>query len=418
VMNEETVIGGRVSDDERVLTMTEHEWEQIALAESVYASITGGQEAPSGLAPSAGDVGRVVVRVRALRWHTMVLGSGPTLAALREVHTPSGVVLQGFAVAPAAVAQWLDASTLRLDFSPWPETPADAVSGLVATTGWSLLASSTDAVAAVAAEGREIIVDFRRTFVLTVLTVSLAAAAVIWILFQTDRLARQRAQFAAAAAHELKTPLSGLLLHSEMLAEELGDPEGRRRYASTITHEAERLGRVVANMLDLSRLERGALLAQPRRGDLGDAVNRCVTRSRDRLEEAGMSIEISIAADLPAALYDDDALRQILDNLLDNAEKHTRGEPERRVAITVDADDDRLRVEVADNGPGIPRHQRRTLFRPFDRPATATGTPGLGLGLALARSLATAQGGGLELVADDRPGAIFVLTLPKEAVSR
>ena len=415
VVDHNALVSGLGTDDERVLTMTEREWEQIALADSVYASITGRQETPTGLSPSAGDVGRVVVRVRPLRWQTMVLGSGPALAAMREVHTPSGVVLQGFAVAPAAISQWLGASTLHLEFSPWPQTSSDAVTGFVADTGWKLLASSTNVLAAAAAEGREAVVEFRRTFLLTILAVSIAAAAVIWILFQTDRLARQRAQFAAAAAHELKTPLSGLLLHSEMLANELGDPEGRTRYASTITHEAERLGRVVANMLDLSRLERGALLAQPSRGDLGDAVSRCIERSRDRLEEAGVSIEVTITPGLPAAIFDDDALRQILDNLLDNAEKHTRTMPDRRVAISVGAMDNCLQIEVADNGPGIPRHQRRALFRPFDRPATAHGTPGLGLGLALARSLATAQGGRLELATDDRPGAIFVLTLPEAA---
>ena len=418
VMPDDTELANLGSDDERVLTMTEREWEQIVLADSVYASITGRQEAPTGLSPSAGDVGRVVVRVRPLRWQTMVLGSGPALAAMREVHTPSGVVLQGFAVAPAAIGQWLGATTLPLDFSPWPQTSPDAVTGFVADTGWKLLASSTDVLAAAAEEGRGLVIEFHRTFLLTVLAVALAAAAVVWILFQTDRLARQRAQFAAAAAHELKTPLSGLLLHSEMLAEELGDPEGRTRYASTITHEAERLSRVVANMLDLSRLERGALLARPSFGDLGEAVSRCVDRSRDRLEEAAISIEVSIAPGLPTALFDDDALRQILDNLLDNAEKHTRTVPDRRVTISVEARDACLRIEVADNGPGIPRHQRRTLFRPFDRPTSADGTPGLGLGLALARSLATAQDGRLELATDDRPGAIFVLTLPVEAVSR
>jgi signal transduction histidine kinase len=412
VVEENTPVDVSSTDGETVLTMTEHEWEQIALAESVYASITSGQDTPNGLSADAGDVGRIAVRVRSLRWHTMVLGSGPALAALREVHTPSGVVLQGFAIAPEAVAEWLGATPLHLEFSPWESSSADTVTGFVGDTGWKLLASSTDAVAAAAAQGCEVVAEFRRTFVLTVLAVSFAAAAVIWILFQTDRLARQRAQFAAAAAHELKTPLSGLLLHSEMLAEELGDPGRRSRYASTITHEAERLSRVVSNMLDLSRLERGAALALPRRGDLGEAISRRIERSRNRLEEAGVSIEVSIASDLPAAYFDDDALSQILDNLLDNAEKHTRTVRDRQVAISVESKGDCVLVEVADNGPGVPRHQRRTIFRPFDRRATASGTPGLGLGLALARSLAVAQGGSLELAADDRPGAVFVLTLP------
>ena len=89
------------TDEELLLTLTESEWEQILRADSVYASITGGRDQPS--APVAREgVGRVVIRVLPLHWHTLVLGSGPALAALREVHTPSGVLLQGFAVAPGA----------------------------------------------------------------------------------------------------------------------------------------------------------------------------------------------------------------------------------------------------------------------------------------------------------------------------
>ncbi|MBD3852644.1 MAG: sensor histidine kinase, partial [Acidobacteria bacterium] len=72
-----------------------------------------------------------------------------------------------------------------------------------------------------------------------------------------------------------------------------------------------------------------------------------------------------------------------------------------------------LRIEVADNGPGIPRSQRRTMFRPFDRSEDAIGRPGLGLGLAVARSFARAQGGELELDADSEGGAQFILTIPR-----
>jgi signal transduction histidine kinase len=405
--------GGGV-DDELVLTMTAYEWEQIALAESVYATITGQQEAPSRPSAGASGVGRVVVRVRPLHWHTLILGSGPTLAALREVHTPAGVVLQGFTISPHAVARWLSASTLPLEFLPGPAVGTDLVTTLIADTGWILRSHATQRMETAVAQGREIVGQFRRTFSLTAAAVFLAAAAVVWILFQMDRLARQRARFAAAAAHELKTPLSGLLLHSEMLAEDLGDPSHRARYAATVTNEAERLGRVVSNMLDLARLERGVLLAHPRPGELGDAVRRCVDRARHRLRESGVELDVSIESNIPRALFDDDALCQILDNLLDNAEKHTRAVADRRVAVSVNAENDGLRVEVADNGPGIARLQRRSLFRPFDRPPSADGTPGLGLGLALARSLARAQGGDLDLAADDRPGAIFVLTLPTE----
>ncbi len=398
--------------DERSVTLTDLEWRQIQSAETVYAAITGRHEGTDAESLTTQETGRVVIRVGSLTWYTMLLGSGPTLAALREVHTPAGILLQGFAVSSQAVANWLGANPLTLRFSPGPPTSPTSVTALVADTGWILDAELSDAVAPALAEGRAIRRQFRRTFAVTAAAVFLAAAAVVWILLQTDRLARQRAQFAAAAAHELKTPLAGLLLHSEMLAENLGDPASRARYAATVSTEAGRLGRVVSNMLDLSKLERGADLAHPRPGDLNDFLRRFIDRSRPRLEARGITIDESIQSGLPPVVFDDDALCQILDNLLDNAEKHTRSTPDRKVRVSAELEADAVRITIADNGPGIPRQQRRSVFKPFDRPIRSDGTPGLGLGLALARSLARAQGGELTLAGDDHPGATFTLTLP------
>jgi signal transduction histidine kinase len=400
-------------DEERVLTLTGSEWEQIALAESVYASITGRQQRADGRVPITPDVGRVAIRVRPLRWHTMVLGSGPALAALREVHTPAGVVLQGFAVALPAVDGWLGTGVLPLRFRSGPSSDADSIAAPVGFTGWILDLDAAEATPLAAPEARVVRAQFRRTFALTTGAIVLAAGAVILILFQIDRLARQRARFAAAAAHELKTPLASLLLHAEMLAQDLGDEEHRSRYATTVGSEAERLGRVVSNMLDLARLERATphVVLQP--GDIGPAVEALVERQRHRLEGAGIEINVEIPIGLPAAHFDADAVAQILDNLLDNAEKHTRSVEDRKVSVGVGHEDDRLVIEVADNGPGIPRSQRRAMFRPFDRAADAVGTPGLGLGLAVARSLAIAQGGELELDIGHTGGARFVLKIPR-----
>ena len=411
VVMDQMAIAGR-PDEERILTLTELEWRQIQSAESVYATIMGRHEATDERPLATGETGKVVIRVGPLTWHTMVLGSGPTLAALREVHTPAGIVLQGFAVASQAVANWLDAHPLDLRFSPGPSTSERAVTSLVADTGWMLDANLADAVAPAIAEGRSIRSQFRRTFAVTAAGIFLAAAAVVWILLQTDRLARQRAQFAAAAAHELKTPLTGLMLHSQMLYENIGDPENRKRYAATVSAETDRLGRVVSNMLDLSRLERGADLAHPRTGDLAASVRRFMDRVRPRLQDRGIVTEDDVPTEAVEATFDEDALSQILDNLLDNAEKHTRAIADRKVRVTLERRGGEARITVADNGPGIPRHQRRRIFRPFDRPAVSNATPGLGLGLALARSLARAQGGDLVLATDETPGAAFALTLP------
>jgi signal transduction histidine kinase len=410
VMDDVSAVDNGV-DEESVLTLTGYEWEQIALAESVYASITGRPAGDDGRVPVSDDLGRVVIRVRPLRWHTMVLGSGPALAALREVHTPAGVVLQGFTVAPLAVARWLGTGALPLRFGPGPPISEDLITAPVGLTGWILDLAPTAVEIPAMAEARQVVPRFRRAFALTAGTVLLAAGAVILILFQTDRLARQRARFAAAAAHELKTPLSSLLLHAEMLAEDLGDSEHRSKYAKTMSQEAERLGRVVSNMLDLARLERNTPFTVARQDDLGRAVEARVEQQKDRLENSGMRVELEIESNLPPALFDPDAVDQILDNLLDNAEKHTRGVDGRRVRISVEDADRQLRVTVADNGDGVPWSQRRTVFRPFDRAEGEVGRPGLGLGLAVARSLARAQGGELEL-GESQHGATFVLTLP------
>lgn len=413
VMMDEKIGSGGDTDDERVVILTDREWQQIRSAETVYATITGRLDpAAPGDDAKGTEPGRVAIRVRPLTWHTMVLGSGPTLAALREVHTPSGILIQGFAISSRVVRERLDGSPLSPRFSSGPSASTEAVNSQVADTGWILEADLETALRPARAEGRAIIHAFRLNFAVTASAILLAAAALLWIVFQTDRLARQRARFAAAAAHELRTPLSGLLLHAEMLAQNLGDPEHRSRYAEIVSSEAERLARVVGNMLDLSRLERGAVLAHPVPGDLGTAVAACIEHSRAHLEDLGVSVSTDIQPDLPPAIFDNDALRQILDNLLDNAEKHTRTAEPRRVEVRVAAKDGVETVEVRDNGPGVPRHARRALFRPFARQREAQNTPGLGLGLALARSLARAQGGGLDLDPEGGPGAAFILTVP------
>ena len=401
-----TVSGGRE------VVLRRSEWEQIRDADSVYAAITGrGVSPPTRPQPESGDV---VIRVGPLEWHTMVFGSGPTLAALRDVETPLGVRLQGFAVAPSGVEQWLGGDGgSEIAFAPVAPLPEGSLPALVADTGWQLSADAGPLISAARAEGHAEIARFRRVFAVGVAAILLSALAVMVVILETERLARQRGRFAAAAAHELKTPLASLRLHSEMLAEGLGDPDQHDVYAARVAAESGRLGRVVSNMLDLARLERGARIATPRAGDPAAAVGRCLDRLRPSLTDAGLSIAVTIDDDPAPAMFDEDALCQILDNLLDNAEKYTRGRPDRRAEIRLRSVAGGVEIEVRDNGPGIPTPVRRSLFAPFRRPDDGDAPPGLGLGLALARSLARAQGGDLVLDEPSDDGATFVLTLQR-----
>lgn len=396
--------------DGSLITIRRSEWEQIRDADQVYAAITGRGEPPARRRTDSS--GTVTIRVGPLEWHTMVFEAGPILAALREVETPDGMRLQGFAIAPSGVEQWLgDDTDVEISFTPAKMVPLNQLSSPVSDTGWWLSSHPGPLVDTARAEGRRAVNDFRRIFAIGVVAILLSALAVMTVILETERLARQRARFAASAAHELKTPLASLRLHSEMLSEGLGRPGQSSVYAGRIAAESGRLGRVVSNMLDLARLERGARIASPQPADAGEAVARCLERLRPSLNDAGLETELTIGDDLPMVMLDNDALCQILDNLLDNAEKYTRGSGHRTASITVRGCGDGVRITVSDNGPGITGISRRLLFEPYRRPDNDDAPAGLGLGLALARSLARAQGGDLELGEATESGSVFVLTL-------
>jgi two-component system sensor histidine kinase SenX3 len=239
----------------------------------------------------------------------------------------------------------------------------------------------------------------------------LAASFVVWLVSRAEKLARERSSFAAAAAHELRTPLAGLQLYGDMLADDLGDPNKLRDYARRMSEEAARLGRVVSNVLGFSQLERGNLAIDVREASLGEALQELAARAEPALDRAGAMLALDVPPRVTAR-FDRDALARIVGNLVDNAEKYSRGAEDRTIELVVrEADNGAAEIAVSDHGPGITAAARARLFRPFVRGVTTDGPAGLGLGLALSRSLARAMGGDLE----HRPtttGTTFVLRLP------
>jgi len=238
-------------------------------------------------------------------------------------------------------------------------------------------------------------------------------ALVVWVVYRAEKLARERSRFAAAAAHELRTPLAGLQLYGEMLADGLGDPAAAQTYAQRVSDEASRLGRVVNNVLGFTQLERGSLAVDAQPGDVAEATRRAVERSRKALESAGLEVRTEIP-DRAIARFDEDAHARIIGNLLDNAEKYSRESGERVVVVAVEQTEESVRVSVTDSGSGVPAKMRDRIFRPFSRNVDDDGAAGLGLGLALARTLARDQGGDLRCVelSESTDGARFELVLP------
>ncbi len=227
-----------------------------------------------------------------------------------------------------------------------------------------------------------------------------------------SELARLKSDFASNVSHELKTPLTSIRMYAEMLQEGIAATAADRdRYQQVIIRESERLGRLIANVLDFSRLERGT-----RRYDLQPVDLEELTR--DALETFGRLSEgerISIRMHgvgpqkLPAVVADRDAAVQSILNLLSNAAKYSRGTPD--IAVELRAGRGEVGVRVRDHGIGIPSSEQKKIFDDFYRApgARKAGVEGTGLGLALVRRHLAACGGRVELWSVVGRGSEFTL---------
>ncbi|MFN7966345.1 MAG: HAMP domain-containing sensor histidine kinase [Acidobacteriota bacterium] len=390
-------------------------WRQNLLARELYAGMRpGGRGVPEAI--QSKGAGNVLIQVGSFQWITVPMGGVDRLMAVRRVDTPIGRFVQGFVVDGGQIDKLLATATPEAQFLT-SRTVQDSSALPAGDTGWNVALDNRAATRSAVQRGRDLYLQFLRMFWVTVGLVSLAGFGVVMVVRQADRLASQRSQFAAAAAHELRTPLAGLQMYGEMLAEGLGDPQRHKEYARRIAAEAERLGRVVSNVNHFSRLERGNLSLNPQPGDLADAVVQCVERQRPALEAAGAELQLAIDSEVPPARFDRDAVGHIVQNLLDNAEKYTRAAASRTIRVALQAEGDAVVLQVADQGPGIAAQLRRTLFEPFTRGKDPNAPAGLGLGLALTRALARAQGGDVTLANHDGPGADFRVTFPAAAAS-
>jgi signal transduction histidine kinase len=247
---------------------------------------------------------------------------------------------------------------------------------------------------------------------IAVIAVILAMAA---LLAGTMALAERRAAFVSAVTHELRTPITSLRLYADMLGEGMVADEARRgEYLATIRGEAERLGRLVENVLAYARLERSSAATTAKPLPVAELVAVCRERLERRAREAGMELVVDLGGAGDAIVRVDPTLaEQALFNLVDNAAKYAAAAADRRIELRAERQDRGVALLVSDHGPGVAADVRSRLFRPFSRSAreAAGSAPGVGLGLALSRRLARQLGGDLALMPSFE-GACFSLTLP------
>jgi K+-sensing histidine kinase KdpD len=229
-------------------------------------------------------------------------------------------------------------------------------------------------------------------------------------LQETDRLRRE---LLANVSHELRTPLGTILAESTDPAT-VRAPDQLKRSLATIAAEARRLNALVADMLDMTTIEGGALELDLAPIDLGDAIESAV----ERLHRAAPKREVTWGQDAARVevLADWGRLGQIFDNLLSNADRFAPDETV--IAISVTREEPGLvTVRVADEGPGIPVEIRQRIFERFFQGSNADGTGGTGLGLAIVKGLVEAHAGTVAVEDGDRPGATIRFTLPEAPVA-
>jgi signal transduction histidine kinase len=229
------------------------------------------------------------------------------------------------------------------------------------------------------------------------------------------RLAQQKTDFVSNVSHELKTPLTSIRMFADLLAEKrVPDEERQATYLRIIAAEASRLTRLINNVLDFARLERGAPPGRQNDCDLVDAVRDVVETCGPHLEAEGISFRCEIEAETLPIRGERDALAQIILNLISNAEKYGGKDVLVRVRRQETSAGALGCVDVLDRGAGIPARQVKTVFEPFQRldDSLSSGIPGSGLGLTLARRMARGHGGDVTYSARAGGGSCFTLTIP------
>ncbi|HEU4398404.1 MAG TPA: ATP-binding protein [Actinomycetota bacterium] len=225
-------------------------------------------------------------------------------------------------------------------------------------------------------------------------------------LAETDRL---RTALLNSVSHDLRTPLSSIKASASSLLDPTVEwsPQERGEFLETIDQESDRLTRLVHNLLDMSRIEVGALDPRLVETALADVTGPVVRLARSK---TGQPIRVDIPDDLPAVLVDPVRLDQVLTNLLDNARRYADGGA---VTLQGRAVDGRVELRVVDHGPGIPVAERERVFGQFYRLRRNGRTPpdGTGMGLAISRGIVEALGGTIRVEDTPGGGATFVVSL-------
>ncbi len=240
----------------------------------------------------------------------------------------------------------------------------------------------------------------------------LAAGMFLRMLLRETQLARLKSDFVDNVSHDLRTPLGLIRMFAETL--QMGrvpSEQKKQEYYGILAREAERLTRMVNNLLDFSRIEAGRKIYEPRAIDLAAVLSEVLDSYRYHLQRRGFELEEKILSQVPLINADKEAVSQAFVNLLDNAVKYS--EAHKHITVALFRADPWVVIEVTDRGLGIEATQQQKIFDKFYRvEAVGRDTRGAGIGLALVQHVMAAHGGKVEVQSELGKGSSFYLKFP------
>jgi signal transduction histidine kinase len=233
---------------------------------------------------------------------------------------------------------------------------------------------------------------------------------------RSEELIRLRDEFVASVSHELRTPLTSILGYLELIRENEGGivATDDGAFLDVVSRNADRLLRLVSDLLLVAELEGGTISLHPRDVDLGALAADCVETAKPSADARQISLSL-IQESQASAWGDPMRLAQMMDNLVSNALKFTPAHG--RVTVRTSSGDGQSRFEVTDTGPGIPGSEQAHLFEPFFRAQAARtyGIQGTGLGLTITKAIVDAHRGSIDLESSPDSGTTFRIALPQRA---
>jgi two-component system sensor histidine kinase SenX3 len=228
---------------------------------------------------------------------------------------------------------------------------------------------------------------------------------------EARRVEAVRRDFVANVGHELKTPVGALALLAEAIEEAADDPEAVQRFAGRMSHEADRLGRLVRELIDLSRIQGGEPLPELVPVQIDTVLAEAVDRTRTAARAKELEIVVGGQAGLVVRGVESQ-LATAVTNLLANAVAYSEGSE--RIAVAARARSGFAEIAVTDSGIGIPRKDRTRVFERFYRvdQSRASSTGGTGLGLAIVKHVASNHGGSVSVWSEEGLGSTFTLRIP------